>query len=115
MDLRIKDGDIFVNSAGKTEYISGPAEAVQRTALVASAAKGAFIYDRGFGTDFGGLSPDDAMLKEKLDMRVREAVADIADTDARVLSVDRDPLIAALSVTCGSTTTVTEVELDGNL
>ncbi len=113
MDVRISDGDIAVLSSGSYEYICGIEEAVQRVRLSAMTVKGDFIYDRELGTDYSGISADDPLLKEKLDMVIREACADVYLTEAEVLRCEN--LVAVIRVRYGDQETTTEVDLSGIL
>ena len=113
MDVRISDGDIAVTVSGGYEYITGIEEAVQRVRLSALTAKGDFIYDRELGTDYSGLRADDDLLEDKLEMLLREACADIADTQVRVLSCPADTLVAVLHIIYRDKETTTEVDLSG--
>lgn len=113
MDVRIAEGDIAMVSSGNYEYITGIEEAVQRVRISALTMKGDFVYDRNLGTDYRGLSADDAMLCEKLEMLIRESCADICDTEVEVLSCDRETMEALLKVTYQNNETTTEVDLSG--
>lgn len=115
MDVLLKDGDIAVGSSGDYTYISGIDEAVQRVLISVLTVKGEFIYDRELGTDYKGLSKDDALLTEKLDMLFKEACCDISDTEVEVLSCDTESLIAEISVSYKGSITNTEVDLSGIL
>lgn len=114
MDARIENGDIYLTSSGDTEYLSGVREAVQRALIAATAVKGTFIYDRSLGADYAAIGEEGISLG-RLDMLIREAAADIADTQVRVTGWDADHHTAALSVTYGGKTAATEVDLHGIL
>ena len=113
MDVRLSNGDVYTSSGGGTVYISGLEEAVQRVMLAVSTQKGSFRYDRSFGTDYSELSAGDVMLKEKLDMRVKEATAGIEGTDVEALSVDAVNKTAQIRITHGGGAAVTAVDLNG--
>ena len=113
MDVRISDGDIAMLSSGSYEYITGIEEAVQRVRISALTMKCDFIYDRELGTDYRGLSADDPLLVEKLDMLIKESCSDICGTSVEVLSCD--DLTAIIRVTCQNSETTTEVDLSGIL
>ena len=106
MDVKITDGDIAMVSSGDYAYITGIEEAVQRVRISALTVKGDFVYDRQLGTDYRGLSADDSMLCEKLELRIKESCADIRDTTVEVVSCSR-------KVTYQNTETTTEVDLSG--
>ncbi len=113
MDVRIADGDIALTVSGSYEYITGPEEAVQRVRLSALTVKGDFPYDRELGTDYSGLSADDELLREKLEILLIESCADIADTSVRVISCPRDELVAVIEITYKEKVMTTEVDLSG--
>lgn len=113
MDVRLENGDIRVSDSGSREMIFGLEEAAQRVMLAASVMKGSFIYDRGLGADYSGLSLDDPLLEEKLEMLIREAAAGIADAQVELESFSPAGRIAALRVSRGSESMMIEVDLDG--
>lgn len=115
MDVKIADGDIAMISSGSYEYITDIEEAVQRVRISALTMKGDFVYDRNLGTDYRGLSADDSMLCEKLDMLIKESCADIHDTAVDVVSCDKATLTAVLRITYQNDETTTEVDLSGLL
>lgn len=114
MDVRIKDGDVFLTAAGGTEYLSAAREAAQRALIAASTVKGTFIYDRSLGADYASLDGAD-LLKKRLDMLIREATAGIADAEVSVTSADAVHKTATMTVSCRGTTITTEVDLHGIL
>lgn len=113
MDVRIANGDVAMVSSGDYAYITGVEEAVQRVRISALTVKGDFVYDRELGTDYSGLSADDELLCEKLELRLRESCADIRDTAVEVVSCDRDSMVAVLKVIFQNRETTTEVDLSG--
>ena len=113
MDVRLSDGDILMLSSGDYEYITDIEEAVQRVRISALTMKGDFIYDRGLGTDYSGLSADDPLLIEKLDMRIKESCADIHDTAVSVIFVDPAIMTAVIKINYQNKETTTEVDLSG--
>lgn len=115
MDVKISDGDIAMLSSGSYRYIAGLEEAVQRVRLAALTVKGDFIYDRELGTDYSGLSADDDLLVEKLDMLIKEACSEMKNTAVEALSCDRSTLVAVIRVAYGDSETTTEVDLSGIL
>lgn len=114
MDVRISAGDVFLNAAGSTQYLSSAQEAAQRALIAASAVKGSFRYNRALGTDYASLTEPDR-LTEKLDMLVREATASIADAEVRIISSDAGRQTAVMTISHGGTTITTEVDLHGIL
>ena len=113
MDVRLSDGDIAMTASGDYQYITDIEEAVQRVRISALTMKGDFVYDRELGTDYRGLSADDEMLCEKLDMLIKESCADICDTQVEVQSCEN--LIAVIRVSYRNNETTTEVDLSGIL
>lgn len=113
MDILISDGDIAALSAGGYSYIHGIEEAVQRVLISVLTAKGSFVYDRELGTDYGSLRADDALITKKLDMLIKEACCDIAETDVEVISFDSRSKKAQIEVTYRADTIITEVDLSG--
>lgn len=113
MDVRISDGDIAMTASGDYLYITGIEEAVQRVRISALTMKGDFVYDRELGTDYRGLSADDSMLCEKLDMLIKESCADICNTQVEVLSCE--DLVAVIRVIYQNNEATTEVDLSGIL
>ena len=113
MDVRLSDGDIAMTASGDYLYITGIEEAVQRVRISALTMKGDFVYDRELGTDYRGLSADDSMLCEKLDMLIKESCADICNTQVEVLSCE--DLVAVIRVIYQNNEATTEVDLSGIL
>lgn len=113
MDIRIDNGDIVALSSDSYEYIRGIEEAVQRVRISALTVRGDFIYDRELGTDYSGIGKYDPLLREKLDMVIKESCADICGTDVEVLRCENS--VAVIRVTYGGQETTTEVDLSGIL
>ena len=115
MDVRLQNGDLAMTEAGELDYVHGVEEAVQRVRIAASLRKGAFPYRRGMGTDYGDLSADDPMIREKLDLLIREATAGIVGADVRVGSFSRERMTASVTVITADGQRTTEVNLNGIL
>lgn len=113
MDVKIDNGDIAMVSSGDYRYITGIEEAVQRVRLSALTVKGDFIYDRDLGTDYRDISADDSLLREKLELVIKESCADIHDTQVEVLSCDKSTMVAVLKIIYQNNETTTEVDLSG--
>ena len=113
MDIKISNGDIAMVSSGDYIYITGIEEAVQRVRISALTVKGDFVYDRELGTDYSGISADDDMLCEKLEILLKESCADIHDTVVEVVSCDSESLVAVLKIIYQNRETTTEVDLSG--
>ena len=100
-------------ASGDYRYITGIEEAVQRVRISALTVKGDFVFDRELGTDYSGLSSDDDMLCEKLELLLKESCADIHDTAVEVVSCDKNSMVAVLKVIFRNRETTTEVDLSG--
>ena len=111
MDVKLSNGDIAVTPAGGCTYISGVEEAAQRARIAALTVKGSVVYDRELGTDYSGLSRDDALLREKLDMRIRESCADIDGATVTVPGWNSRRNVAILRVAVNKDIIMTEVDL----
>ena len=114
MDVRLGNGDVYLNAEGKTEYLCAADEAAQRALIAASVTKGSFRYDRSLGADYAAVG-DTAMLTEKLDMLIREAAAGVGGAEVTVTGFDAERGIASLRVTHAGETITTEVDIHGNL
>lgn len=115
MDIRIKDGDIVLLPTGDYERITGIDEAVQRVCMETATRRGAFIYDRGFGTDYTALAADDELLRDKLDMLIKAACVGFADTEAEVQDYDPATKVVTIKITYKDEERTTEVDLSGSI
>ena len=115
MDVLLGQDDIALTSSGERVMIGSIDEAVQRVRIAASVSKGSFRYRRELGVDYSGLSADDPLLKEKLELRLKEAAVSIGGVCVRVMAIDRESMTAAVSVTAGGQQRMTEVNLRGKL
>jgi hypothetical protein len=115
MDVRLTDGDLALNANGSIDYIYGIDEAVQRVQIAASTRRGAFAYQRSMGTDYGALSANDPMIREKLDLLIREATAGITGADVTVVGFSRAAMTASVKVKTADGERTTEVKLNGIL
>lgn len=113
MDVRINNGDIALRLNGDFEMISGLDEAVQLVRTVALVKRGDFQYDRSLGVDYNAFSPDADNAADRLDMLVKEGVADIGGVDAQVISYDAENAVAGIKVTFRGRSAVTEVDISG--
>lgn len=114
MDITIANGDISLTAAGGTLYLSAINEIVQRVRIAASIRKGSFIYNRKLGADYAAAAGGE-MLKEQLDMLIREAAAGIADTEVKVTQAYEATRRATLRITHAGQTVTTEVDVHGNI
>lgn len=113
MDVKIAQGDIAMVASGSYEYITGIEEAVQRVRISALTQKGDFVYDRELGTDYTGLSADDELFKEKLELRIKESCADIFGTTVEIGHWSDLRKTAYIKVTYQNDAKLTEVDLSG--
>ena len=115
MDVKIAQGDIERVASGSYRYITGIEEAVQRVRISALTQKGDFVYDRELGTDYTGLSADDELIKEKLDLRLKESCADIDGTTVKAELWNPQRRALLIKVTYQNKIQLTEVDLSGIL
>lgn len=113
MDVKIVDGDITMQANGDLMYIDGLDEAVQRVKMVVMTDKGTFLYDRNLGVDYDAFSDEEEDPVGKLDMLIKEAVADIGGVETKVLSYDAATV--RIKVIYNGKAAVTEVDISGNI
>ena len=115
MDVLVSQGDIALTPAGERIYIDALDEAVQRVGIAASVKKGAFRFQRDLGVDYSGLSFDDPLLREKLELRFQEAAAGITGARIRVSQADPVQMTASVTITACGRERMMEVDLSGKL
>jgi len=113
MDVRITGGDIAILSDGDYASISGLDEAVQRVCMTMLTERGSFPYDRSLGVDYGAFGEDYDAPAARLDMLLKEAIADVGGVEAEVLSFTEASSIARIKVTYHGSSAVTEVDISG--
>ena len=102
MDIKIKDGDMVLDSTGDPVRIEGTEEILQQIVMRITACKGGFIYNKEMGTE---AVTDVSGEKEcrKLEVILQEAVADMENVslslDCASQLVD-GKVLAELTVTC---------------
>lgn len=111
-DVKIKDGDVVVDSTGKYEIISDTDALFQRAEICIGARLGSFIYDRQTGSEIRSIKAEDDLAKEKAELVINEALAEFEDTKAVVLQYGD---IIKLTITIGDESRDTEVHLYGNI
>ena len=117
MDVRLLDNDLYLTPTGRTEYISGTDEAVQRAVIACTVRKRSFIYDRELGADTDDLDGTSPFFERELEMVLREAAFSVPDTQVKVISVrkNRGKHIVRLRITHNGETRETEVIPYGKL
>ena len=114
MDVRLKNNNIDRDECGNFIYIRGIEELLQRVRIACTVRRGAFAYNRGLGIDLSDLSPARETLKDRLDMRVKEACVDIpADVRVTAAETDGSDIVMTVSVSNGKETMTTEVRYNG--
>lgn len=115
MDVKVTNGDLAVQATGIYERISGVDAAVQQVMAAMLTRKGSFRYDRNFGTDYNGVDRQDELLTEVLDMRLKEACADLCGATVTVKQADGGTARAWLTVRYREEERTVEVDLSGIL
>ena len=115
MDAKIENGDLVMTVNGGYAAVGGIDEAVQRVRLVMMTNRGAFLYDRRLGVDYDAFSPDEDDPVGKLDMLVKEGIADLGGVDAQVTGYDAQHAVVTVRVTYNGRAAVTEVDISGNI
>ena len=115
MDAKIINGDIAVKSNGDYDTVSDLEEAVQRVRMVMMTDRGAFRYARGLGVDYDAFSVEEADPVAKLDLLLKEGIADIGGVDAEVLHYDPQTAAVGVRVSYHGRTAETEVDISGNI
>lgn len=113
MDIKIKDGDVFLDETGAPVYIDGIEEVLQQVLICITAQKGGFIYNKDLGccavTDVSG-----EREVRRLEARLREAVIPLENVQLWVNSawelVD-GTVLAEITVSDGTQQIITEVIL----
>lgn len=115
MDVCLTENNILRDDCGNYVYLDGLAELTQRVRIACTVPRGAFVYDRTIGIDLRDLQPERETLRDRLELRVREACVHITGVQIRVTSVQRagSSLSAVIAVSDGSQTMTTEVSYSG--
>lgn len=113
MDAKISGGDIALKLNGDFDTVSGLDEAVQRVRMVASTGRGSFPYNRLLGVDYDAFLPAEQNPAAKLDMLIKEGIADVGGVDAEVISYDAENNSVSIKVTYRGRSAVTEVDISG--
>lgn len=112
VDIKIKDGDIVKDSAGRFVSIEDSDALFQRAVICISSKIGSFIYDRNLGSNLSVTDFDTELAKEKAELIINEALAQFEDTYARVVEFG-DTI--TLNITIGDEIRTEEVRLNGNV
>ncbi len=109
--MKIKDGDILLDSTGGTVQITDTEEVIQQVLMCITAEKGGFIYNKDMGvqavTDVSGEKEC-----KSLEARLREAVAGVEGVNIYLESASQlvdGKIFAEITVTYGEDTVSMEV------
>lgn len=103
MDIRLKDGDLYLDG-GAFSYVKGIDEAAQRVMIASTVKKNSFLYDRSLGADTSSLDRTSPDFERALQMVLREAAAAVPDIRLTVKNVRK---------TIGGTAAVLMIERRG--
>lgn len=111
MDIKIKDGDMVLDSTGTPVEIEGNEEILQQIIMRITAQKGGFIYNKEMGTE---AVTDVSGEKEckRLEAVLREAVADMEGVNIYLDSASQlvdGKVFAQMTVICNEETIPLEV------
>ena len=113
MDVRLSGGDISLTDSGAQELVGAADEDAQRVMIAASVRKGSFRYDRSLGTDYASLDSSDPLLREKLELLIREAAAGVDGAQVTLADLDEVSRTAVLDIYSRGEKITTEVDLNG--
>lgn len=111
-DVRLENGEIVCDAAGRPLMLSPREAAFQRAFLCASVPLGSFIYNRRLGTAPLG-SDSTEMARQRVQTLIGEALADYANTSAEVLALTENTV--QLRVTVDGESQTREVLRNGDL
>lgn len=80
MDVKLRNGDMVLDSTGSVVYIDGMEEIVQRVLICVTARKGSFLYQKNLGCDARVDFSTERGMK-KLESRLREAILPVAGAE----------------------------------
>lgn len=110
VDVRIKNGDVVKDSAGRFDNITGNDALFQRALICIGTRLGSFIYDRNIGSYIGETEFDGDDAAERAELVINEALAQFEDTYAEVIEYGE---VIKLKITIGSESRNEEVRLNG--
>lgn len=110
-DIKIIDGDVYLDSGGRPERLGDTDAKFQRAVICATVRKGSFIYDRALGCDYD-TGAQGELLKREAELGINEALARFENTSAKALSVGENIL---LRITIDGESRTEEVRLIGNV
>ncbi|MBQ2944276.1 MAG: hypothetical protein IJD93_06280 [Ruminococcus sp.] len=102
MDIKIKDGDMVLDSTGAPVKIEGTEEILQQIVMRITAKKGGFIYNKEMGTEAVTDVSGDRECR-RLEVILQEAVADMEDISLRLDCASQlvdGRILAELTVAC---------------
>ena len=108
MDTAIKNGDFFVDEMGLPVQVSGQEELLQRAWLRLQVPKGAFCYQKKFGSRLAELDPQSSDITAKAFDAATEALAELPQVTVRGVSVEETEgqtvFLFQLATRCGEGT-----------
>ncbi len=108
-DIKISNGDIAVDSAGRFIRLTEREAQFQRAIICITACFGSFIYDRNLGSErLDDISSENAL--QRLELVLNEALARFENTYVTVLSL-KD--FATVKITIDDESRIEEVHLYG--
>lgn len=110
-DVKIKNSDVALDSAGRMIYLDGVGAVFQRAFISASVGRGSFIYDRSLGCDYS-YSSGGEYANRSVALGINEAFARFSDTTAEVLKIGQT---VTLKITVNSESRIQEVRLIGDV
>ncbi len=111
MDVKIKDGDILLDSTGDPVQITDTEEIIQQIIMCITAEKGGFIYNKDMGVQAGTVVSGEKECK-RLESHLREAVAGIDGVNIYLDSASQlvdGKILAEITVTYGEEAVSMEV------
>ena len=112
VDIKIKDGDVVKDSAGRFVRIEDSDALFQRAVIFIATKLGSFIYDRSIGSQLSIIEPDMEFAKEQAELIINEALAEFEDTYAKVVEFGE---VLKVNITIGEENRTEEVRLNGNV
>lgn len=112
VDIKIKDGDVVKDSAGRYIKIENSDALFQRAVICIASKFGSFIYDRNIGSELSSMESNTEFAKEKAELIINEALAEFEDTYAKVIEFGD---ILKVNITIGDESRTEEVRLYGNI
>lgn len=87
-DVKLENGDIAVDSSGRTVVLNGIDAKFQQAVICISAKLGGFVYDRSLGSEISECK--DSVSVQKVQLLANEALASMSDTFAKVSDIGKE-------------------------